>query len=189
MKSKSFFKLKLFAAFIVILMTAYVVLTVGAYVFFRKHNTIFRINYAPESIITNPAGTCALIEYNFHRASRSLGIDMYRLFLLAPGDAFYTVTKIQSGEIIRDSTTQIVPSITAHSLAKVAMGNDVFYWSKDGKVAAFPGGDGPFYEWTDIKECEGTTPTPEYANSTEYANVSCDADNKSQLCEMLREQL
>jgi hypothetical protein len=181
--------LKFCAVFLIILMTAYVVLTVGAYVFFRKHNTIFRINYEPQSIITNPAGTCALIEYNFHRASRSLGVDLYRLFLLAPGDAFYTVTKIQSGEIIRDSTTQIVPSLTAYSRAAIGMGSSVFYWGSDGKVAAFPGGDGPFYEWTDIKECDGTTPTTEYANSAEYANVSCTADNKSQLCEKLRELL
>ena len=89
-----------------------------------------------------------------------------------------------TGKIIKDSTTQIIFSIEANSQASVAMGNDVFYWSKDGNKANFPG-EAPnyFYEWTDIEECEGTK------RQSGYANISCSLDNKSAICENLRSKL
>lgn len=155
------------------------------YVFVRKNSTLIRPHYPPISIALNPAGTCALTEYNFRGGERGYWADPYRWFLLASGDAFYTITDLRTGKIIRDSTTQIVPGLEANSLGAVAMGNDVFYWSPDGTKANFPGGraEDYFHEWTDIKECAG-----ERAES-DYANLTCDVDTVSPRCTALRDAL
>jgi len=151
----------------------------------RKYSTLVRPHYPPISISVNPAGTCALTEYNFRGGERWYWTDPYRWFLLASGDAFYTITDLRTGKIIRDSTTQIVPGLEANSLVAVAMGNEVFYWSADGTKANFPGGraEDYFHEWTDLKECAG-----ERADS-DYANLTCDVDTASQLCMRLRDSL
>ncbi|TDY97050.1 UNVERIFIED_ORG: hypothetical protein DFO49_1524 [Herbaspirillum seropedicae] len=151
----------------------------------RKYSTLIRPHYPPISIALNPAGTCALTEYNFRGGERGYWADPYRWFLLASGDAFYTITDLRTGRIIRDSTTQIIPGLEANSLVAVAMGADVFYWSADGTKANFPGGraEDYFHEWTDIKECAG-----ERAES-EYTNLTCDVDTASQLCMRLRDSL
>ena len=156
-----------------------------SYVFLRKNSTLIRPHYQAVDIVVNPAGTCALTEYNFRGGERWHWADTYAWFVLAPGDAFYTITDIRTGKIIRDSTTQIIFSISANSQASVAMGNDVFYWRNDGGNANFPGGlsDDYFYEWRGIKECEGKEP------QSEYANISCPIDGKSLLCEKLRGKL
>ncbi|MDR2838483.1 MAG: hypothetical protein LBV49_07985 [Azonexus sp.] len=156
-----------------------------SYVTLRKNSTLIRPNYPAIEIAVNPAGTCALAEYHFRGGERWNWIDPYRWFLLAPGNAFYTVTDIRTGKIVKDSTTQVIFSIEANSQASVAMGKDIFYWSKDGKKVNFPGGmsNGYFYEWTDIDECQGTK------HQSEYAQVTCSIDNKSQLCENLRSKI
>jgi len=149
----------------------------------RKYSTLIRPHYPPISIALNPAGTCALTEYNFRGGERWYWTDPYRWFLLASGDAFYTITDLRTGKIIRDSTTQIIPGLEANSLVAVAMGNEVFYWSADGTKANFPGGSAEdyFHEWTDIKECAG-----ERADS-DYANLTCDVDTASPRCKALRD--
>ncbi len=151
----------------------------------RKYSTLVRPHYPPISITVNPAGTCALAEYNFRGGERWYWTDPYRWFLLAPGDAFYTITDLRSGKIIRDSTAQIFPSLEANSLVAVAMGSDVFYWSSNGMTANFPGGraEDYFHEWTDLKECEGR-----HAES-DYANLNCRMDTASELCKRLSDAL
>ncbi|MFX5522109.1 hypothetical protein ABTD78_22840, partial [Acinetobacter baumannii] len=53
----------------------------------RKYSTLIRPHYPPISIALNPAGTCALTEYNFRGGERWYWTDPYRWFLLASGDA------------------------------------------------------------------------------------------------------
>jgi hypothetical protein len=161
---------------------AIVLSVVAFYVVLRKHSTIARPHYPPESILINPGGTCALVEYKFRGGERWSWPDPYALFTLSGGNAFYTIVDLRSGRIVRDSTTSII-AIPAQSQDSIGMGSAVHHWSKDGSVAAFPGGDGPFYEWTDIKECAGTT------RQSEYANASCNLDSASAKCEKLRAKL
>jgi hypothetical protein len=155
-----------------------------AYCVVRKNSTWVRPGYPPVAMTVNPAGTCVLSEYNFRGGERWSWMDPYAWFVMAPGDAFYTVTYLRTGKLIRDSTTQIWPPITAYSLVSVAMGHDIFYWSQDGTAANFPGAPPDyFFEWTDIKECAGTT------RQSEYASVSCRLDSTSGLCAKLRARL
>lgn len=167
------------------LLAALTVILAVSYAFLRKNSTLIRPHYQAMDIVVNPAGTCALTEYNFRGGERWNWADPYAWFVLAPADAFYTITDIRTGKIIKDSTTQILFSISANSQASVAMGNDVFYWSKDGRNANFPGGlsNNYFYEWRDIEECEGQE------RQSEYANITCPLDSKSFLCEKLRGKL
>lgn len=157
----------------------------SSYVYLRKNSTLIRPTYPPISIALNPAGTCALTEYNFRGGERGHWADPYRWFLLASGDAFYTIIDLRTGKIIRDSTTQIIPGLEANSLVAAAMGNDVFYWSADGTKANFPGGNAEdyFHEWTDIKECAGKRA------ESDYANLTCHLDTVSPRCTALRDAL
>lgn len=152
-----------------------------SFVVARKGNILFRADYPPQSILLNPSGICALIEYKFHGGERGDWLDPFRLFLMLEGDAFYNVVDLRSMKIVRDSTTEI-PAIRALSQGLVGMGDEVFYWNKNGKVAAFPGGD-LFHEWTDINECEGPTA------ASEFANLRCASDIQNPVCEHVRGQL
>jgi hypothetical protein len=127
----------------------------------------------------NSSGTCALVEYKFGHGERWSWLDPYALFTLSIGNAFYTVVDIRNKKIVRDNTSSLIP-ITAYSQSSIGMGDSVFYWTQDGRAAAFPGGDGPYHEWTNIEECAGSTP------QSDYANLSCSSDEKSSLCEKLR---
>jgi len=162
-----------------------VIVIASIYVFLRTNGQLIRPTYPVIAITVNPAGTCALAEYNFRGGERWYWTDPYRWFLLASGDAFYTITDLRSGKIIRDSTAQIFPSLEANSLVAVAMGSDVFYWSSNGMTANFPGGraEDYFHEWTDLKECEGRNA------ESDYANLNCRMDTASELCKRLSDAL
>jgi hypothetical protein len=138
--------------------------------------------YPPGAILTNPAGTCALVEYQFKGGERWNWLDPYSLFVMADGDAFYLVKNISTGKVLRDSTATI-PAIPAISLGLAGMGNSVFYWSQDGSVAAFPGGEGPYHEWTGIDECAGTR------RQADFSSLDCAADNTTAACTALRAKL
>ncbi len=160
----------------------FLAVVIATYVFLKKNSTLVRPYYPPESILMNPAGTCALTEYKFKGGERWYWLDPYSWFVMADGDAFYTITDIRTGKIIRDSTASI-PAINSISRGWAGMGDSVFYWSNNGKTAAFPGGEGPYHEWTDIQECEGTK------TKSEFSDLECNSDNRSSVCDKLRSAL
>jgi hypothetical protein len=148
----------------------------------RHFSSGFRPAYQPQTILTSPNGACALVEYNFRGGERGYWSDPYRMILLLEGDAFFTVTELRSGKIVRDSSAEIT-TLPAYSLASAGMGKDVFYWGKDGRTAAFPGGEGPFHEWTGIHECTGAKA------AAEFADLSCYADSHDAACTNIRAKL
>lgn len=151
------------------------------FVLLRVNNDWIRPSYLPQSILVNPAGTCALTEYDFH-GSRFSHLDPYRQFIGAHGDAFYTVTDLRSGHRIRDSLTSAL-AIAGVSRDIDDSGSTDFYWSRDGSTAAFPASPGPTHEWPDIGQCAGTRPV------SPYANLACEAGDTSPQCRQIRKQL
>lgn len=151
-------------------------------VILRFNPGLVRPAYLPGSILTNPAGTCALVEYPFKGGERWNWLDPYSLFVMADGDAFYLVKHIETGKVLRDSTATI-PAIPAISLGLAGMGNSVFYWSQDGTVAAFPGGEGPYHEWTGIDECAGKR------RQSDFSSLDCTSDKTTPVCTALRAKL
>jgi len=155
---------------------------VCTYILLRKEPRRIRPHIKPQSILINPAATCALIEFDFRGGERWSWLDPYALFTLSEGDAFYTVVELRSKKIIRDSTWPVIP-ITAYSQALVGMGSSVFFWSADGRSAAFPGGDGPAHTWDDINECAGEKST------SPYSNLICFSGNQSAQCTAVRQMI
>ncbi|QDD65106.1 hypothetical protein EJD96_13510 [Herbaspirillum seropedicae] len=164
------------------ILVALAVFLVCSYILLRKEPRLIRPHIEPQSILINPAATCALIEFNFRGGERWSWLDPYALFTLSDGDAFYTVVSLRSKKIVRDSTWSIIP-ITAYSQALVGMGSSVFFWSADGRNAAFPGGDGPAYLWQDITECAGEK------SASPYSNLICFSSNQSAQCKAVREMI
>jgi hypothetical protein len=148
----------------------------------RLNAGLVRPAYPPGSILANPAGTCALVEYQFRGGERWHWLDPYALFVMADGDAFYLVKEIGSGKVLRDSAATM-PAIPALSLGLAGMGDSVFYWSKDGSSAAFPGGEGPYHEWTGIEECSGPK------RQSDFSSLACSADNATPACAALRAKI
>lgn len=148
----------------------------------RKCNSLFRPDYPPQAMLASPNGVCALVEYKFRGGERGYLADPFRALLMLEGDAFYNVIDLSSGKILRDSTNAI-PALPAISQGLVGMGSAVFYWSKDGTTAAFPGGEGPFHEWTGIRECEGTQA------DSQFAGLRCHSDSNNPACSQLRTKL
>jgi hypothetical protein len=144
----------------------------------RKNNNIVRPEYQAESIVASPNGSCALVEYKFHGGERGKMIDPFPMLLMLEGDAFYMVVNLQSGKILRDSTTEI-PAIKGLSLGLAGMGYDVFFWDETGTTAAFPGGEGPYHEWKGIQQCGETQ------IFTKFAGLRCHGDSTSQPCMQL----
>lgn len=157
-------------------------LLMAVYVLLRLHPALIRPPYAPQSVLVNPAGTCALVEYKFGGGERWSWFDPYALFTLSSGDAFYTIVDLGTGKIVRDNTDSLMP-IKAYSQESAGMGDSVFYWSRDGASAAFPGGEGPNHEWTDIKQCVGTQ------SQSAFANANCEIDDATPTCQKLRSKL
>ena len=148
----------------------------------RKCNSIFRPDYQPHAILASPNGACALVEYKFRGGERGYWADPFRALLMLEGDAFYNVIDLSSGKILRDST-KAIPALPAISQGLAGMGSSVFYWSTNGTTAAFPGGDGPFHEWTGIRECGGTQA------DSQFAGLRCYRDSNHPACPQLRAKL
>jgi hypothetical protein len=145
----------------------------------RQNNSVFRSGYIPKYILVNPAGTCALVEYHFNGGERWYWTDFFYVLSMSNGDAFYSVVDLRNRNILRDTTTAI-PPIQALSQGLVGMGNSVFYWSKDGRNAAFPGGEGPLHEWAGITQCAG------YSNQSQFSNLKCNIDAPGKACASLK---
>lgn len=154
---------------------------IAAYECLRLNNRWIRPAYRPETIRVNPAGTCALTEYDF-AGGRFSELDPYRLFIGARGDAFYTVTHLATGRILRDSLA-VPGAIEAISLGLDGNVQMDFLWNADGSRAAFPESLGPFHEWTGLEACRGTRA------QTRYANQLCFGDDHSAICTALRRML
>jgi len=151
------------------------------FVMLRINNDWIRPHYAPQSILVNPAGTCALTEYDFH-GSRFSHLDAYRQFIGAQGDAFYTITDLRTGHRVRDSLTNPT-AIAAVSRTIDDSGSIDFYWSRDGSTAAFPATPGPAHEWAQLQVCRGSRPV------SPYASLACAPDDTRPACMEIRKQL
>lgn len=164
----------LFACMVIVLLASYLLL--------RKVPQLIRPAIEPQTILVNPGAKCALIEYAFRGGERWSWLDPYALFTLSDGDAFYTVVDLRSKKVVRDSTWPIIP-ITAYSQGSVGMGRSVFFWSADGRSAAFPGGEGPAYIWDNIHECTGEK------SASPYSNLECSLDKQSPQCSAIRNMI
>ncbi|MDR9836500.1 hypothetical protein [Herbaspirillum huttiense] len=154
----------------------------ASYLLLRKVPQLIRPAIEPQTILVNPGAKCALIEYAFRGGERWSWLDPYALFTLSDGDAFYTVVELHSKKVVRDSTWPIIP-ITAYSQESVGMGRSVFFWSADGRSAAFPGGEGPAYIWENIHECAGEK------SASPYSNHECSLDKQSPQCSAIRNMI
>lgn len=154
---------------------------IALYCVLRFNNVWIRPPYTPRTILVNPAGTCALTEYNF-AGGRFSELDPYRLFIGARGDAFYTVTNLANGRRIRDSLSNPA-AIDSISTAQAGSGSNVFFWRRDGLNAGFPENLGPYHAWDNLQECAGTVAR------TRYANKLCFSDDRSEPCLALRKKL
>jgi hypothetical protein len=141
----------------------------ASYLLLRKVPQLIRPAIEPQTILVNPG-------------ARWSWLDPYALFTLSDGDAFYTVVDLRSKKVVRDSTWPIIP-ITAYSQGSVGMGRSVFFWSADGRSAAFPGGEGPAYIWENIHECAGEK------SASPYSNLECSLDKQSPQCSAIRNMI
>lgn len=153
----------------------------AAYELLRLNNRWIRPAYTPGTIRVNPAGTYALTEYDF-AGGRFSELDPYRLFIGAHGDAFYTVTHLATGRLLRDSLAD-PGAIEAVSLGRDGNVQMDFRWNADGSRAIFPESLGPFHEWTGLEACRGAK------MRTPYADHLCFSDDHSATCEALRRML
>lgn len=131
----------------------------------RHFNPGFRPYYPSQAVMVNENGQCALVQHSFRQ------LDLFQLGLLLEGDAFYTVIDLQSGNILRDSTTAI------KAIYALQVPGSYMQWNGNTGVE-FPLDN----EWSDIRQCgEGKAPP-------QFSGLNCSYDyrpSKKPECERL----